>query len=470
MNGASLSEISYSYNPDLTPILLPDLVISDPFVNSSDPLGPDGQPFTEDDGLRLDPDSQWASDVINVETIPLDYEVYDILGNPRIAGGLVDLGAYEYTPKDDADGDGISDANDDFPNDPSETVDTDGDNLGDNQDSDDDGDGVDDSVEIAIGTDPKQYDSVLYDLAQNLRNGAYDADDLSDSRLSGQGDVTSDPNSFNLFTLGQVDAAAATARSEGQGDVTSDPNSFSLYSVSDLSAERTLGQEDVVTSPLDFGLYSPSYVVSLLNAAAATARSEGQGDVTSDPNSFSLYSASDLSAERILGQEDVVANPLDFGLYSSSYVALLDAALATARSEGQGDVTSDPNSFSLYSASDLSAERILGQEDVVANPLSFGLYSSSYVVSLLDSSRTAGQSDVISDPSSYGLYSEEGISELITDLRPGSTTIEVENGQATLSMELEESSDLEIWTSGSTTTFQVPADSDTKFFRFKMTE
>ena len=58
----------------------------------------------------------------------------------------------------------------------------------------------------------------------------------------------------------------------------------------------------------------------------------------------------------------------------------------------------------------------------------------------------------------------------IEDLRAGSTIIEVENGEATLSMELEESSDLEIWTSGSTSTFQVPADSDTKFFRFKMTE
>ena len=60
----------------------------------------------------------------------------------------------------------------------------------------------------------------------------------------------------------------------------------------------------------------------------------------------------------------------------------------------------------------------------------------------------------------------------IQDLRAGSTMIEVENGQATLSMEVEQSDDLEIWTSGSTTTLQIPldADSDTKFFRFKMTE
>ena len=60
----------------------------------------------------------------------------------------------------------------------------------------------------------------------------------------------------------------------------------------------------------------------------------------------------------------------------------------------------------------------------------------------------------------------------VKDLRAGSTMIVVENGQATLSMELEQSDDLEIWTSGSTTTLQVPVDpnSDTKFFRFKMSE
>ena len=60
----------------------------------------------------------------------------------------------------------------------------------------------------------------------------------------------------------------------------------------------------------------------------------------------------------------------------------------------------------------------------------------------------------------------------MTDLRPGSTMIEVENGEAILSMELEKSDDLEIWTSGGTTNLQIPLDNDTdtKFFRFKMEE
>ena len=74
------------------------------------------------------------------------------------------------------------------------------------------------------------------------------------------------------------------------------------------------------------------------------------------------------------------------------------------------------------------------------------------------------------DPSANYTNLKNLIIQGVQDLRAGSTMIEVENGQATLSMELEESDDLEIWTSGSTTTFQVPADSDTKFYRFKMAD
>ena len=58
----------------------------------------------------------------------------------------------------------------------------------------------------------------------------------------------------------------------------------------------------------------------------------------------------------------------------------------------------------------------------------------------------------------------------VKDLRAGSTMIEIDNGQATLSMEVEESDDLAIWTSGGTTNLTVPADTGTKFFRFKMAE
>ncbi len=50
-------------------------------------------------------------------------------------------------PDGDADGDGVPNSDDAFPEDPTETVDTDGDGVGDNGDPDDDGDGVDDTAD-----------------------------------------------------------------------------------------------------------------------------------------------------------------------------------------------------------------------------------------------------------------------------------------------------------------------------------
>jgi len=62
--------------------------------------------------------------------------------------------------------------------------------------------------------------------------------------------------------------------------------------------------------------------------------------------------------------------------------------------------------------------------------------------------------------------------EEVQDLRAGSTMIEIENGQAALSMEVEESSDLATWTTGVVSTIQIPLDAEAgkKFFRFKMTD
>jgi hypothetical protein len=62
--------------------------------------------------------------------------------------------------------------------------------------------------------------------------------------------------------------------------------------------------------------------------------------------------------------------------------------------------------------------------------------------------------------------------EEVQDLRAGSTMIEIANGQAALSMEVEESSDLASWTTGVVSTIQIPLDAEAgkKFFRFKMTD
>lgn len=58
----------------------------------------------------------------------------------------------------------------------------------------------------------------------------------------------------------------------------------------------------------------------------------------------------------------------------------------------------------------------------------------------------------------------------IIDLRAGSSMIEVVNGVATVELEVEESTDLENWTSGGTATININADAGAKFFRFKIAD
>ena len=66
--------------------------------------------------------------------------------------------------------------------------------------------------------------------------------------------------------------------------------------------------------------------------------------------------------------------------------------------------------------------------------------------------------------------SKLSIDEVI-DLRPGSTMLEVSGNQATVQLQMEESSDLQTWEDrGDPATMTIPADTDTKFFRFKMSE
>jgi hypothetical protein len=62
-------------------------------------------------------------------------------GSQNIYGRTFELNTIVGTD-DDSDGDGVLDINDAFPNDPSETTDTDSDGIGNNADPDDDGDGV----------------------------------------------------------------------------------------------------------------------------------------------------------------------------------------------------------------------------------------------------------------------------------------------------------------------------------------
>ena len=97
----------------------------------------------------------------------------------------------------DSDGDGVPDESDDFPNDPNETTDTDGDGIGNNADTDDDNDGMPDSYETANGLNPLVDDA--------------DADLDGDGLLNGDeyvaGTLPNDP--LSLFKVDGIEGAGA---------------------------------------------------------------------------------------------------------------------------------------------------------------------------------------------------------------------------------------------------------------------
>jgi uncharacterized membrane protein len=91
----------------------------------------------------------------------VSFRVRDSIGQSATTSTYVFIGSIGDR---DSDGDGISNNQDAFPNDPAEWNDTDGDGIGDNADPDDDNDGYSDAVEIIAGTDPLDQNSVPSDI------------------------------------------------------------------------------------------------------------------------------------------------------------------------------------------------------------------------------------------------------------------------------------------------------------------
>ena len=93
----------------------------------------------------------------------------------------------------DDDGDGVPDTDDAFPPDPNESIDTDGDGVGDNADGDDDNDGIPDDFELQHGLDP---------LDPGDANVDNDGDGLSnlEEYLLGRNPVVNEANIIQILT------------------------------------------------------------------------------------------------------------------------------------------------------------------------------------------------------------------------------------------------------------------------------
>tara|TARA_B100001778_G_scaffold166448_1_gene136807 strand:+ start:57 stop:1058 length:1002 start_codon:yes stop_codon:yes gene_type:complete len=127
-----------------------------------------------------------------------------------------------------------------------------------------------------------------------------------------------------------------------------------------------------------------------------------------------------------------------------------------------GDEVNKHNSNPLTSDSD--GDGVNDYTEIYLNELNFDVSEDSSL--LLDIIERAGFVRASESNSDTGLSLDE-----VIDLRPGSTMIEVSGNQATVQLQMEESSDLQTWQDkGDPATMTIPADTDTKFFRFKMAE
>lgn len=100
-------------------------------------------------------------DVNTLGTYTITYNVEDSSGNAAVTVTRTVSVEGATTPVvTDSDGDGYADAEDAFPSDPEEWVDTDGDGIGNNGDTDDDNDSLPDTWEIEYGLNPLVNDAM----------------------------------------------------------------------------------------------------------------------------------------------------------------------------------------------------------------------------------------------------------------------------------------------------------------------
>ncbi|NIP13653.1 MAG: hypothetical protein GWM88_02480, partial [Pseudomonadales bacterium] len=294
---------------------------------------------------------------------------YLVLVMDRDGDGLRDL-----IEDPDDDNDGVLDEFDDLPFDPTESVDTDGDGIGNNADTDDDNDGVPD------GSDPFPLDpgpvadagpdqSVQEEIVVNLTG--------SGSTDPG-GAIASYQWSQDSGTAVTINNATASMASFTAPSLVTTPETL----VFRLSVTDAVGQasEDTVTVEVNPNLYN---VAGIVTAAAGTA-------VDADVNdTFANYADNDSIA-----QAQPVMNPLALG----GYVNVAGSG-ADGRSKTDGDV-SDYFSVNLQAGQQIA----LVIADSASADLDLYLYDAAGAQ--IDASAGVGAVESLTAPSDGAYYVE----------------------------------------------------------------
>jgi len=152
---------------DDQPVEEGDLVVLDGFNSTAPNDNITGYYWEQtDDGVKVDlttnpneAEATFTAPDVETEPVILTFELTVI-----DAEGLQDIDTCSVqvmkAVSEDSDGDGVPDDQDAFPDDPKESLDTDGDGEGNNADTDDDGDGMPDDWELAYDLDPlNKYDA-----------------------------------------------------------------------------------------------------------------------------------------------------------------------------------------------------------------------------------------------------------------------------------------------------------------------
>ncbi|ASK78880.1 hypothetical protein CF386_07370 [Paraphotobacterium marinum] len=147
---------TYTSDPSLTTWYMPNFAHE--MDGSSSPVNTDLITYVEipsdwdEDGILNDDDTDNDNDGVSDEDDAFPYddsETTDTDGDG--VGDNTDDFPTDENEHTDSDGDGVGDNEDDFPDDVNEDTDTDGDGIGNNEDTDDDGDGLADTSECTSG-------------------------------------------------------------------------------------------------------------------------------------------------------------------------------------------------------------------------------------------------------------------------------------------------------------------------------